>query len=414
MLLGGSQNTSLNMDFVTIKYNTSGVQQWSTRYNHTSNMEDAPVSVTVSSFGVTVAGAVQTGTTTYRYAVLRYVALTGTFITSSISGGGITGIDIVNDLEEDASGNIYIAGGTPTATEGYNFSVVKLNSSLTLQWEENFNGGDNLDDVANGIKVDSIGNVYVVGYSTSWAQRKDWMVLKYDSTGTSQWEQTYNDTLNGDDEAKSLEIAPTGDLVITGYDSTAINKLDYFTVKYDDNGNEVWNIRADGDAHGNDKALNMAIDTVGDIVITGESQKLDGSYEYKTVKYVERDIVTPKDYNNDTILNSFHYYENKGQLLNTNDTLEPSVRYYTNNIYPSYYIRNNSFSFVFAQVDTLVATIDTLHRIDVAFTNGRPNAKAYPMEEQKEFLNYYKTHIPMVLHKYMEITEWLPQNYTIR
>jgi hypothetical protein len=157
---GSSYNASGNTDYVTIKYNSSGAQQWATRYDHTSGMNDGPVrlALNVPTSSVKVSGAVQTSSTAYGFGVISYDRTSGAQIGATVTGGGSSGIDQVFDMTSDASNNIYIAGGIPITGQGYNTCVIKLNSSLAIQWQATYNGIDSLDDMANGIQVDNSGN----------------------------------------------------------------------------------------------------------------------------------------------------------------------------------------------------------------------------------------------------------------
>jgi uncharacterized delta-60 repeat protein len=393
-ITGTTTNSSGNYDVITIKYNSSGTQQWATPYDYTAHLNDAGAKIALDAAGkVVISCAVQSASTTYIYGVLKYNASTGVLSSGTTGGTSTTGISQVNDMVLDASGNIYIAGAATISGHGYDYDVIKLNSSLSIAWEQTYNA-NNLDDIAKGIQVDASGNVYVTGYSTSSTQGKNIATVKYNSSGTQQWVQTYNDNLNGDDEANAMVIDASGNIIITGDISTAIDHADYFTAKYDASGNMLWSIQNDGNAHLNDKATNIAIDVNGDIIVTGESETAPGTYQYGTVKYVERQIITPADYNSESPQNSFLYYVNNGQLIDTQDSLIPSVRYYTNNSSPAFYIKKNSFSFVFAHVDTIASTNDTLQRIDATFEEVGSGAKTYAMTEQESYLNYYLGHCP--------------------
>jgi hypothetical protein len=172
-----------------------------------------------------------------------------------------------------------------------------------------------------------------------------------------------------------------------------MNQTDYYTIKYNSSGTEQWNIRGDGDSHLIDKATDIATDTTGNLIVTGESMKSDGSYEYKTIRYVEHSVVTPTDYDSEVAQVGYDFYENKGQLLNTSDTLVPSIRYYTENSSPQHYIRNNASSFVFARIDSDTATADTVHRIDMTFNQVNAGAKVYSMEPKDDYVNYFLSHL---------------------
>jgi hypothetical protein len=213
--------------------------------------------------------------------------------------------------------------------------------------------------------------------------------VKYNSSGSQQWAQIFNDTLDGNDEGKAIVLDPSANVYVTGYDSTAINSTDYYTIRYNSSGTEQWNIRADGEAHMKDKATNIAIDQAGDIIVSGESQKADGTYQYKTIKYVQKQVVVPTDFDDENALSSFSYFENKGQLLDTDSAEIDRVRYYTTTTYPQYYFMDDTISMVFAKVDTVDATMDTLHRINMQFRNTNSTPKVYAMEEEDQYLNYF-------------------------
>lgn len=91
---------------------------------------------------------------------------------------GGAGNDTGNGVATDASGNAYVTGSTnslnfPIANPyqvnlaaGYDAFISKINSSGTLLVYSTYIGGDG-DDVGNGIAVDTTGNVYITGSTTS-------------------------------------------------------------------------------------------------------------------------------------------------------------------------------------------------------------------------------------------------------
>lgn len=394
-ITGSAYNTVPNTDAVTIKYNSSGTQQWIVVYNGTSN--DAGVKISLSGTTVTITAAVQVSSTNYRHRTFDYTTSAGTLLGGTISSSTSVTQGEATDIFRDALGNVYLTGGVAVTGQGYNISTIKFDSTMALVWQRSYNGGSNLDDFGNALQVDASGNVYVTGYTTDTTGDLNFITVKYNSSGTQQWASIYNDSLNGKDEGRGIVLDNSGNVYVTGSAQTdAINGLNFYTIKYNSSGTEIWSIDADGNKHLEDKATNIAIDNSGDIVVTGQSEVSDTVYEYKTIKYVEKNVITPTDYNSETPTESFTYYENRGQLLNTNDSLVPDVRYYTNNTLPTCFIQDRSLSYVFAHIDTAVATSDTMHRIDLSFTGGHVSrtAKVYPLEKQAHYLNYFLAHIP--------------------
>jgi hypothetical protein len=390
---GSAYNSGPNTDFMAIKYNSSGTQQWATQYNGASGMDDAAARIGIQSGQLGLLGLSQTAATSYQPLTLRLSLAAGAFISATYASTYSSNTDLANDVVKDGSNNFYIVGGTPVTGCGYDFSTIKLSPMGALLWQTNYNGADSLDDVANAVRVDLSGNVYVTGYTTTSTGKKDIMTVKYNSSGVQQWIDTYNDTLNGNDEGKGIVLDASLNVYVTGYDSTAIDHTDYYTIKYNNSGTEIWNKRADGDAHLDDKALHIAIDTLGDVVVSGQSRRLDGNLEYKTIKYIQKTIIIPTDNNSQSPQAGFNYFQNKGQLIATDSSAIPDVKYYARSSEPMLYFKNNSYSMVFTQADTTSAA-DTLHRIDVSYTQVNPKAKTYPLDEQEYFNNFYMGYIP--------------------
>lgn len=392
---GSSYNASGNTDFLTIKYSPAGVFQWVNTYDHTTGMNDAAVRIIIRPTQVVVTGAVQTAASTYRCAAVRYDPLTGAQIGTAASSSSSSNITEVNDMVIDASDNIYITGTGIVAGQGNNYFTIKFNASLVLIWEEIYNGTSNLDDVAKGIQLDASGNVFVTGYTTTTTEGRNYATIKYNTGGVQQWIQFYNDALNLDDEATGIALDNSGNAYVTGYTTTALNQKDFYTIKYNTSGAMIWKIGTDGDRHLNDVSTNIVIDNAGDVVIAGQSEIAPSVYEYLTVKYVEKDVITPTDFNGEIPQNSFLFYENKGQLLATDTTLVPELKYYTNNSSPALYFKENNHSILFSRLDidtTGGSADDSLHRIDVSFNQVNSNAKTYSMEKQPSYLNYFLAH----------------------
>jgi hypothetical protein len=390
---GGSYNTSFNSDFVTIKYNSSGTQQWASIYNYTSNLDDAATKVVISGSNLTVTGPVTSSANNYKLATLTYAQSTGSLTATNISTATTTSsITAVTDLTADGSNNNYIVGSTYVSGQGYNYYVQKLAANtLVSAWTYTYNGSSSLDDVASNVVVDASGNVYITGYSTSSTQGRNITTIKLNSSGANQWTKHYNDTVNGNDEAADMVIDASSNIYITGYRTNTLNNKDYYTLKYNSSGTKVWDISSDG-YNLNDNATNICLDSLSNVIVCGQFETAPNTFGFGTVRYIQKDIITPTDYALENSSPNFLFYKNKGQLLNTSDSLVPEIKFYTHNTYPTHLIKKNSSSFVFSKIDTIVSTIDTIQRIDLTYDRVL-NTKTYPLEEQKDGgLNYFLAH----------------------
>jgi hypothetical protein len=112
-------------------------------------------------------------------------------------------------------------------------------------------------------------------------------------------------------------VDPSGNIYVTGYSHDSSNSLDYTTVMYDSDGDEIWVATYDGPANSDDtapdtsdndllmseddgpendcdKAYAMALDRLGNIYVTGGSFGNGTRYDYATIKYSQED--TPPGY----------------------------------------------------------------------------------------------------------------------
>ena len=81
-----------------------------------------------------------------------------------------------------------------------------------------------------------------------------------------EWEARYD---NGG--ASTLAVDSLGNVYVTGYSTGSGTGYDYATIKYDSDGNEQWVARYDGPANENDKAFALAVDGLGNVYVDRKS-----------------------------------------------------------------------------------------------------------------------------------------------
>lgn len=100
-----------------------------------------------------------------------------------------------------------------------------------------------------------------------------------------EWEARYNGPGNNNDGAVAIALDSSGNIYVTGtcFGSGTFN--DYATIKYDPNGNQQWLARYNGPVNYNDEAYAMAVEDSGNVYVTGDSLGSGTSYDYVTIKY---------------------------------------------------------------------------------------------------------------------------------
>lgn len=331
-----------NDNYVTIKYNSTGVQLWASSFNGTANGADRASGIVVDASGnVFVTGKSFNGTD-YDLVTLKYNS-TGVQQNSTTYSGGY-GDDSPNAITIDANSNIYLTGQTVATNLFDDCITLKYNSSLTQTWAQTFNGTGNKNDRAYAIAIDGVGNVYVTGESDSTTsileKNYDYVTIKYSSAGVQQWAKTYNGQANTDDVAFAIALDGLGNIFVTGQSENGTStfpKKDCATIKYDNGGNLQSTSIYNGTDNGTDGANAMVIDNVGNVYVTGSSFSTTGQKDIVTIKYsfpvgIEEQLknqpkvaVYPNPFNSQAIISIAMENTLPGWTLNVYDALGKKV-----------------------------------------------------------------------------------------
>ncbi len=201
---------------------------------------------------------------------------------STYSGSNIGDNSVFNEkgaaICADNSGNCYITGYTIGQGTGYDILTIKFNSSGDTLWERTYNGTGNQDDRGFGIAVDNSGNVYVAGTASFTGTSNDIVLLKYNSSGVLKWTSSYSgSTHHADDEGLALALDPGGYIYVTGYCTDNDNSLNMVTLKFKNNGNLMWSKLEKGTRNQDCEGFGIAVDHLGNIDVTGYTTARTGA-----------------------------------------------------------------------------------------------------------------------------------------
>jgi uncharacterized delta-60 repeat protein len=283
-LVASSSNPSGN-DYTTIKYDSNGNELWVEIYDGPDNSSDDPVAVSSDSNGnVYVTGSSHADGAS-DYATVKYDS-TGSSLWVARYEGYFRSADIANDIEVDADGNVYITGQSGNGINENDYTTFKYDKYGNVQWLAFYNGPQNRGDTAEALAVDDNGNVYVTGSSSNGSiSGNDIVTVKYDASGNEVWVIRYQGPGISYDAGIAIKLDASANVYVTGTSAGSNGAADYMTIKYDNNGNQLWESRYNGIDNSYDTPFDLIVDANGNAYVTGRSLNFSSYYDYTTIKY---------------------------------------------------------------------------------------------------------------------------------
>lgn len=260
--------------------------EWVARFNGPQNSHDRPAAIALDDLGnVYVTGYSHFSWSYPDFCTIKYRPNGDTAWVRNYNGPDDAWDEAV-DIAVDASGCVYVTGNSNSNASRYDYVTVKYDSSGSELWVRRYNGPGNHDDLASAIAVDNLGNVYVTGGSHGEVTKMDYATIKYYPYGDTAWVRRYAGVDSASDVAHDIAVDSSGNVYVTGSATVSGTIWDYVTIKYDSAGELLWTEAYDGPAHGPDDASAIALDTAGNVYVTGASYSSSGYEDYGTIKYL--------------------------------------------------------------------------------------------------------------------------------
>ncbi len=284
---GTSSGGGSGSDFATVSYDPRGAQRWVKRYNGSINLDDQAAAIAIDPGGGIYAAGTGVVDSAVSYFVIKYRSDEAPAWPVRYEGPGVS-FDVVDDMVADSAGSVYLTGGSYSPQSSMDLLTMKYNSAGALEWSARYGGTGATYEEGAAIAVDGTGAVYVTGMTFNSSGITDYLTIKYAPDGREQWVGQFNRLGNGYNFATAIAVDRHRNVYVTGYSFNG-SSYDYTTLKYGPDGALLWTpggyVNYDGPAGGDDFAVAMAVDTGNGIYVTGYSRGIGTSYDYATIKY---------------------------------------------------------------------------------------------------------------------------------
>ena len=210
-----------NDEIFTAKYSSAGTLLWSVIHSGGSGI-DRGRNIHVSAAGnVYVCGQSFNGTND-DYIVIKY-SPAGSQLWSYTFDGGV--FDLFKSSVIDANENITITGNT-SVTSDYatsNITTIQVNSSGSLVWNQPISGTSGLSAIVEEIALTPSGDIALVGSVATQAAPNysyNGLAVKYSSAGALQWSNEYNAANPLDDIGDAITSDAFGNIIIACHSNT--------------------------------------------------------------------------------------------------------------------------------------------------------------------------------------------------
>jgi outer membrane protein assembly factor BamB len=290
-ITGASTDLAGGTNMRTAKFSgATGAEIWSLAYTGSGIDPDGSYGLALDPAGnVIVIGDSSNVTAGTNMRTTKYDGATGAELWSVQRPGlTISSTDGGNAVAVNASGDVFVTGisNDGSGSGGQNIRTIKYSGIDGAQlWSVAYSGAGADNGIA--IAVDPSGNPVITGHSIDATGGQNIRSIKYNgATGAQLWNVFFNGAGNGTDVSRAIAMDTSGNVFVTGASVDAGANRNMRTTKYNGTtGAQLWSVAFSGTNNSGDLGNSVAVDAGGNVVVTGYSNDTAGGFNVRTIKY---------------------------------------------------------------------------------------------------------------------------------
>jgi len=208
-IAAGSTNSLGSEDFWLVKTGPDGGMQWNKTFGGFFD-DIAFCTQQTNDGGYIVCGYAGSLITGFEDFWLLKTDSDGNEIWNKTYGGDNS--DYAHFVQQTSDNGYVIAGSTYSSSTAFDVWLIKTDSSGNMQWNKTYGGA--LDEEAYAVQQTSDGGYIIAGFTDSFSDNRDVWLIKTDSSGNTEWNQTYGGAEK--DEAYSVQQTNGNGYIIAG------------------------------------------------------------------------------------------------------------------------------------------------------------------------------------------------------
>jgi len=213
-------------DCLVVKFDQQGELVWARTYDGPASVDDAGNAIAVDAAGnVYVTGSAATQPANDDYLTIKYDAQGTQQWVALYDRSGQD--EAATEIVIDPSGNTYVTG-----TSDDDYTTIKYGPDGEELWIGHFNGKEGLDDAAGDLVIDHQDNIYVTGSSRSLRTGEDFCTVKYTPTGKQEWVAVYDGGEGRGDYVTGIGLDRNGGIYLAGENYRIGGSLSGSILKY--------------------------------------------------------------------------------------------------------------------------------------------------------------------------------------